>query len=169
MRDGLAEEMLAYADTLFNLARHLTGSDPDGEDLVQETFVRAVAARHSFHGGNLKAWLFRILRNAFIDQFRRAKNGPVTVGLDGVEEQPHARATDELELAQSRLVVGGEIAAALASLSDSAREVVLLDLEGLTEVEVAGVLGCAVGTVKSRLSRARATLREKLAAQRSGA
>jgi RNA polymerase sigma-70 factor (ECF subfamily) len=162
-----AEELLAYADALYNLARHLTGNEADGQDLVQETFARAVAARRSFQGGNLKAWLFRILRNAYIDQYRRRKNGPVTVGL---EVEPRAApVADELELQPARRLVNGEIAAALASLPETAREVVLLDLEGLTEVEVAGVLGCAVGTVKSRLSRARATLREKLAAHRNGA
>ena len=160
----LAEEMLAYADALFNLAHHLTGNDHDGEDLVQETFVRAVAASRSFQGGNLKAWLFRILRNTFIDQYRRQKHNPVTFGFDESDEAPQrGLLVDELDLDQSQRLLGAEIESALQLLPPRSREVILLDVEGLTEVEVAGVLGCAVGTVKSRLARARSVLRQKLA------
>ena len=158
--------MLAYADTLFNLAHHLTGNDHDGQDLVQETFARAVAAWQSFRGGNLKAWLFRILRNTYIDQYRRQRHNPVMSGLDTVDELPDGRRLpDELELAPLRRLRGAEVEAALRRLPEPALDVILLDLEGLTEVEVADVLGCAVGTVKSRLSRARTLLRQTLAGQ----
>ncbi len=138
---ALGREALAYADTLYNLARYLTRSPTDAEDLVQETYARALSASHQFTPGtNLKAWLFRILRNTFISQYRHERHNPTVGGLDTVA--PTARA--------------------LTSLSEEARTVILLDLEGLTEVEVAQVVGCAVGTVKSRLARARAALREKL-------
>jgi RNA polymerase sigma-70 factor (ECF subfamily) len=160
--------MLAYADTLYNLAHHLTGSDHDGQDLVQETFARAVAAAHSFQAGNLKAWLFRILRNAYIDQYRRQQHNPVMLGLDSDDELPvHLQPADELELAQLRRLRSAEIEQALQQLPAAAREIILFDIEGLTEVEVADVLGCAVGTVKSRLARARALLRRKLAGYRN--
>ena len=157
-----AKDALAYTDTLYNLARHLTGDDADAEDLVQETFTRALVARDSFHGGNLKAWLFRILRNVFIDQYRRRRNNPV----DSVESELGAIGTpalDELEAGQVRGLVRGDIEAALLALPAAARQIILLDLEGLSEVEVADVLDCAVGTVKSRLARARAALRRRLA------
>lgn len=164
---SLAREALAYADTLFNLARHLTGNHADGEDLVQETYVRALANSHSFRGGNLKAWLFRILRNTFIDLYRRQRNNPTRGGFDTVSPTMEPLAVggllrDDIELDHLRGMVSADIEAALMTLTDDARAVVLLDLEGLTEVEMADVLGCPVGTIKSRLARARGALRSRL-------
>jgi RNA polymerase sigma-70 factor (ECF subfamily) len=162
-----ARSSLAYADSLFNLARYLTGNDNDAEDLVQETYARVFARWHQFHGGNLKAWLFRILRNGFVDWHRRQKHSLERGGLDtihpAVEPPPDDNVLrDDLEVHQLRNVVAADIEAALMKLTEDARTVVLLDMEGLTEVEVAEVLGCAVGTVKSRLSRARLALRREL-------
>jgi RNA polymerase sigma-70 factor (ECF subfamily) len=164
---SLGEQALAHADALYNLARYLTGSASDGEDLVQETFARALGAASGFDGRNLKAWLFRILRNAFIDLYRRQKRQATRGGLDTVRPDVEGPIDadvlrDDIELDQLRNVVASDIEAALMTLTDDARSVVLLDLEGLTEVEVADVLGCAVGTVKSRLSRARMMLRRQL-------
>jgi RNA polymerase sigma-70 factor (ECF subfamily) len=164
---GLAEQALAHADALYNLARYLTGSATDGEDLVQETYVRALGALARFDGRNLKAWLFKILRNAFIDLYRKQRQHPTSGGLDTIRDDPEGPVDaellrDDLEIQQLRRLVASEIEAALMTLSEDARTVVLLDLEGLTEVEVAEILGCAVGTVKSRLSRARMMLRRQL-------
>jgi RNA polymerase sigma-70 factor, ECF subfamily len=165
---GLGREALAYADTLYNLARYLTRSPTDAEDLVQETYARALRAAHQFTPGtNLKAWLFRILRNTFLSQYRHERHNPTRGGLDTVDPTAQGPALeewlrDDLELDRLRKVVGEEIERALMSLSDEARTVILLDLEGLTEGEVAQVVGCAAGTVKSRLARARAALRERL-------
>ena len=164
----LPRAALDYVDALFRLARQLTGSDADGEDLVQETFTRALSARAQFTPGtNLRAWLFRILRNAYIDSYRRRRGSPVRSGLAGDEPADNATTSCEplrgdRELDRLRGVVAEDIEAALATLSIDARTVVLLDLEGLTEGELAEVLECTVGTVKSRLSRARAALRERL-------
>ena len=164
----LGQNALAYADTLHNLAVYLTGNGPDAEDLVQETYARALRAAGRFTPGtNLKAWLFRILRNTFISSYRRRRRDPVVGSLDTVD--PDAMAADEqwfrddIELDRLRSVVADEIQEALMRLPEEARTVILLDLEELTEREVAQVLGCAVGTVKSRLWRARATLRQILA------
>jgi RNA polymerase sigma-70 factor (ECF subfamily) len=164
---SLGREALAFADTLFNLARYLTASDGDAEDLVQETYARAIGGANRFHGGNLKAWLFRILRNTFIDLYRREKHNPVRGGLDTIRPSVEAPTEEELlrddiEIHQLRSLVGSDIEAALMTLTEEARAVILLDLEGLSAVEVADVLGCAVGTVKSRLFRARMALREQL-------
>jgi RNA polymerase sigma-70 factor (ECF subfamily) len=164
-------EALAYADRLYNLGRRLTGNDADAEELVQETYVRALAGARTFTGGNLKAWLFKILRNTFVDLRRRSR--AVLVPMAGTAEvadgDGHWAAgddaellRDDLELERLRRLVGEEIEAALAALSEEARTIVLLDVEGFSETEVADVLGCPVGTVKSRLSRARVLLRQKL-------
>lgn len=158
-----ASEALAHADRLYNLARRLTGNDADADELVQETYVRALAGAHTFGGGNFKAWLFKILRNTFIDLRRRVRAAPASHDLadaGGGDDAPLLR--DDLELERLRRLVGEEIEAALASLSEEARTIVLLDVEGFSESEVADVLGCPVGTVKSRLSRARLSLRQKL-------
>jgi RNA polymerase sigma-70 factor (ECF subfamily) len=165
----LGREALAYADALYNLARYLTGNAVDAEDLVQETYTRALAGAAGFTPGtNLKAWLFRILRNTFISDYRRRRHDPVAGGLDTVTPSPADEAASEgwlrgdFELDRLRKIVAEEIGSALMSLSEDGRTIVLLDLEGLTESEMAAVLGCPVGTVKSRLSRARAALRQSL-------
>jgi RNA polymerase sigma-70 factor (ECF subfamily) len=159
---------LVHADALHNLARYLTRSGTDAEDLVQETYAHAFAASDRFEAGtNMKAWLFRILRNLFLDRMRRERR----TGDDVVEaaDAAHAAEADDawlrgdLELEAMRHLVGAEIEAALRALSEESRTVVLLDLEDFTEAEIAAVLGCAAGTVKSRLSRARAALRQRLA------
>ena len=166
---ALGREALAYADTLHSLARYLTGNENDAEDLVQETYARALRGADGFTPGtNLKAWLFRILRNTFVSQYRRRRGSPVVGGLDdvGAAQEPAADEAwlmGDVELDRLRKVVAEELETALMSLGEDARTVILLDLEGLTEVEVAQVVGCPVGTVKSRLARARAALRRRLA------
>ena len=159
----LAREAIEHLDALYDHGRYLTRNDAEAEDLVQETYARALGAAATFTGGNLKAWLFRIQRNAFIDQRRRRR--PPVAGFDPDNlDQLEAPATPwaEAEAAQLRRVTSAEIEGALFALSDEARAIVLLDLEGFTETEMADILGCALGTVKSRLSRARAVLRDKL-------
>jgi RNA polymerase sigma-70 factor (ECF subfamily) len=116
-------------------------------------------------GGNLKAWLFKILRNTFIDLRRRNRTvavSPDTDLLDAGGGDDTDLLRDDMELDRLRRVVGEEIDAALAALADESRTIVLLDVEGFNETEIADVIGCPVGTVKSRLSRARVLLRQRL-------
>jgi RNA polymerase sigma-70 factor, ECF subfamily len=160
----LGQAVLAHADVLYNFARYLSGNSTDAEDLVQETYARALRAAHQFEPGtNLKAWLFRILRNTWLSLARRRRIDPTVRGLDeaDIEVEP-TWFCDDVELDRLRKRVAAEIEHALLALSEEARTVILLDLEGLTETDVAAVLGCPVGTVKSRLFRARQALRRHL-------
>ncbi len=159
---------LAYADALHNLARYLARSEADAEDLVQETYARAFAAAERLEPvSNVKAWLFRILRNAFLSGTRRARHDPTDRGVEPEASAASAAGHDALrgdaELEGMRRLVGEEIEAALRALGEDARTAILLDHEGVSEQETATILGCAQGTVKSRLSRARAALRARLA------
>ncbi len=165
-RDGsrdsaFVREALGHADALHNFARYLTGRAGDAEDLVQETYARALGAEARFSpGSSLKAWLFRILRNTFIDEYRHARVEPRGAETTDVADGNAFLGDSELE--GFRRVVAAEIEAALLSLSEESRTVILLDLEGMTEGEIAEIAGCPVNTVKSRLGRARAVLRGKL-------
>jgi RNA polymerase sigma-70 factor, ECF subfamily len=168
-RAALMGEALAYADVLHDFAYHLTANATEAEDLVQETYARALGAAEQFAAGsNLKAWLFRILRHLFIDNYRRERARRTEGGLDTTEGEAAMHEGDpaphEMEQGQLKQVVGHEIEAALMRLTPEARLVVLLDLQGFSEAETAALLECAPGTVKSRLFRARATLRELLRA-----
>lgn len=165
--DSLAREALRHVDALYGFARQLSRSPGSAEDLVQETFARALAAQASFTPGtNLKAWLFKILRNLHVDGLRRAGKSPLaTIEPDEASftsDRAHEPLRGDTELEALRNLVADDIEAALATLSHDARAIVLLDFEGFTEPELAEVLGCAPGTVKSRLARARRALRERL-------
>jgi RNA polymerase sigma-70 factor, ECF subfamily len=162
------EEALVHADALYHLARHLLHDAAEAEELVQETWVRALGAWGRFTPGtNMKAWLFRILRNAFVSRYRRDRTRPWLEPYDTVESSVGGAGAvagrEDQEVEAMRRQAAGDIEVALRSLSDEARLVILLDLEDLTEGEMADAMGCSVGTVKSRLHRARAALRARLA------
>jgi len=159
--------LLEQAGALYNFARYLSRDSVVAEELVQDAFARALDAQARFvPGSNLKAWLFRILRNAFLDAKRRDRRSPVTLRESDEADEEHAAGDawlrGDIEIDRLRSLVARDIEAALNQLSDDARSVILLDLEGFTETEIANVMDTAVGTVKSRLARARAVLREEL-------
>src|SRR5262245_38969775 len=137
--EKLVQEALGLVEPLYDLARYLTGSASEAEDLLQETYARAIGASGQFQEGtNLKAWLFRILRNAFIDERRRVKRrGGAPVPLD-VDEEPvrDAWLRGDAELDGLRGIVADEIERALMELPEESRMVILLDFEGMSEREV---------------------------------
>jgi RNA polymerase sigma-70 factor (ECF subfamily) len=169
---SLGDEALAYADTLYNLARYLTGNPADAEDLVQETYIRAFRFRDQFTlGTNMKAWLFRILTNTFINTYRRKTAQPEVTDLEGIDEfslyrrmaDDRAASTSpdpEAELLNS--VVDTEVTDALEELPEKFRTTVLLDVEGFSYKEIAEMLGIPIGTVMSRLHRGRKFLQKRL-------
>ena len=157
---GLAfvNDVLALRPALLAFARRLATQDCDAEDLVQDTVLRALAARHQFTGGtNLKSWLFTIMRNRFNSGWRKAKR-EVTTGSDVIELTMVTPATQENLLWAQQ--AAGHL---LHDLSPAHREILILILilvpvRGLSYEEAARICGCSVGTVKSRLNRARAAL-----------
>lgn len=152
---SLHDDMLALAPKLRAYAFALSrGGWSDAEDLVQETLMRAWQFRHTFEpGSNLKAWLFRILRNAYLASQAQLRTIP---DLDGVFTRRLAHEPD-----QEWRVQFGELLEALGKLPDPSREALLLVVgSGMTYEQAAEVCDCSVGTIKSRISRARERLLE---------
>ena len=157
---------LPYADALYGAALRLTRNRQDAEDLLQETYLRAYSRYDLFtEGTNLKAWLFRILRNAFINGYRHKKAGPLEVDLspegDGLEGAKSAAANPEDELIA--VTMDGPVAEALGKLPEEFRLVVeLVDLQDFSYREAADILEVPLGTVMSRLYRGRRLLEDTL-------
>lgn len=159
---SLAEQALDHLDGLYGLARHLCQTASDAEDLVQDTYARALAGVGRLPpGANLRAWLFRILRNCFIDHARRRKI-VLELADDAVGERASTEVWDVAALDQLRYLAAADLERGLLALPHELRFIVLLDAQGFSEAEIAEIARCAPGTVKSRLSRARARLREAL-------
>ena len=160
-----------HLDTPYSMALRLTRSPVDAEDLAQDTLVRAYRFYDRFEAGtNFKAWLLRIQMNTFVNRYRRATRerqvfeGPMAVPVgEGVMSRASMRGlTDPVGDAQRRLIAR-EISRAFEELSDDARAIVLLaDVEELSYKEIADVVGCPIGTVMSRLHRARKQLQGSL-------
>jgi RNA polymerase sigma-70 factor, ECF subfamily len=158
---------LPFMDALYGRAFNLTHSEADAGDLVQETYLRAYRAFAGFTPGtNCKAWLFTILYSIFVNQYRKGQRAPDTVSLEELEADFHRPLADENWEADFNALTnaeldwqGPEITAALGKLPENFRSAVLLvDVEELNYEEAAGVLDCPVGTLRSRLFRARKIL-----------
>ncbi len=165
-REGFEREALAHLDTLYNVALRLAGNAADAEDLVQDTVLKAYRAWDKYERGtNCRAWLVTILRNTFINQFRKQSKKPVAINYESVEDVSIFEAVQEQDPAGSffRFIVDEEVTRAIQELPDNFRiPVVLSDVEGLSYGEIAEVLGVPVGTVKSRLFRGRRRLQRRL-------
>ncbi|MFN8475599.1 MAG: sigma-70 family RNA polymerase sigma factor [Anaerolineae bacterium] len=156
---------LPHIDALYRTARRLTGNAQSAEDLVQDTYLRAYDAFDRFDGRYPRAWLFTIMRHTYISQLRRASHARfVDMDTDPtMEEEWHGAAADSVE---DELLVGilpEELEVALAALPEAWRmALVLADVEELSYEEIAQVMECPVGTVMSRLYRARRRLEAAL-------
>ena len=162
-------EFMPHIDSMYNFAYRLTFDEDDAKDLVQDTYMKAYRFINSFQEGtNAKAWLYRILKNSFINDYRKKSKQPAKVDYQEVEqfynsEDTLSNATIDLRLETMQDMIGDEISNALNSLAVDFRTVVILcDLEGFTYEEMAKILDIPIGTVRSRLHRARNLLREKL-------
>jgi RNA polymerase sigma factor (sigma-70 family) len=153
------EVLLPHIDAAFNLARHLTRDDHDAEDVVQDSYLRALKYFASYHGTNGRAWLLRIVRHTFYTRRKRQRRGDDLLTEFDDEIHSSAAAPDDPERLLLRRDAGQVLREALAKLPAGAREVIVLrELEGLSYREISQVTGLPIGTVMSRLSRARERL-----------
>ncbi len=165
---------LEHIDSLFNFGMRMTGNREAAEDLVQETYLKVHRFSHTFkEGSNLKAWLFKILRNTFINTFRKKIKEPKSVHYDEVEDFylfnkiKNESKEDNSNLSENSDNVyeffEDEVKNAVNNLPLAFREVVLYsDIEELSYGEIAEIVECPIGTVKSRLFRARKLLQKSL-------
>lgn len=164
---------LEHIDSLFNFGMRMTGNREAAEDLVQETYLKVHRFSHTFkEGSNLKAWLFKILRNTFINTFRKKIKEPKSVHYDEVEDFylfnkiKTSRKEGEFvsgEISEVYDFLEDEVKNAVNGLPLAFREVVLYsDIEDLSYGEISEIVGCPIGTVKSRLFRARKLLQKSL-------
>lgn len=162
-------EFMPHIDSMYNFAYRLTFDEDDSKDLVQETYLKAYRFIESFQEGtNAKAWLFRILKNSFINDFRKKSKEPSKIDYQEVESYYNSDDVDKSITPDLRVdvlnnMMGDEVSNALNSLDIDFRTVIILcDLEGFKYDEMAKILDIPIGTVRSRLHRARNLLKENL-------
>lgn len=162
-------EFLPHINSMYNFGYRLTLDRDDAKDLVQDTYFKAFRFIESFQRGtNAKAWLFRILKNSFINDYRKKVKEPNKVDYQEVEsyynsEDVDRQITPDLRVDALKDMIGDEISNALNALDVDFRTVIILcDLEGFKYEEMAKILDIPIGTVRSRLHRARQLLKEKL-------
>ncbi len=165
------EQALPHSDSLYHTALRLTHNPNDAEDLVQEVFYKSFKSINQFEPGtNMKAWLFKILVNTHISQYRKNSRNPAAAAYEDIEEfslynQVHSRATSLSDSPASILdrFLAKDIQNAIDDLPDQFRDVVMLvDVEGFSYQEAADILEIPVGTVMSRLFRGRKILQKEL-------
>lgn len=172
-RQGIFEvEFLPQIDALYNFAFHLTFNEEDANDLVQETYLKAYRFIHHYQEGtNAKAWLFKILKNAFINNYRKKVKRPMKVDYEEIvtyqNEDESSNYSSYMDLREEMFqgMMGDEVTNAINALAVDFKTVILLcDIEGFTYEEISKIIDIPIGTVRSRLHRARNMLKEKLKA-----
>jgi RNA polymerase sigma-70 factor (ECF subfamily) len=148
---------------IYNFAYRLTGNPDDAHDLVQEVLLRVHRGLSNYQPGSFEGWLWRITRNAFLDDVRRQKRRPTAPLPDEVDRWAHA-ATESADAEYARISLGDDIQKALLELPIDFREAVILcDVVGLSYEEIAKAVAVPIGTVRSRIHRGRKILKELLA------
>jgi RNA polymerase sigma-70 factor (ECF subfamily) len=155
------KDALSHLNSAYNLTRWLTRSDQDAEDVVQEAYLRAFKFYHRFRGGDVRPWLLKIVRNAYYTWSRQNLVGRlIEFDEDLVRRDPQLANREELLIQNSS---GALLRRALETLPTRSREMLILrELEGMSYKEISAAVGVPAGTVMSRLSRARASLRQLL-------
>jgi len=163
------EEFLPQIDALYTFAYHLSYNEEDASDLVQDTYLKAYRFIDNYEQGtNTKAWLFKILKNAFINQYRKKAKQPTQVDYEEVSnfhDEEDTAYSSYLDLREDMFMgmMGDEVTTAINTLPVDFRVVILLcDIEGFTYEEISKIIDIPIGTVRSRLHRARNMLKEKL-------
>lgn len=163
------DEFLPHIDALYTFAYHLTYNEADANDLVQETYLKAYRFVASYQTGtNAKAWLFKILKNAFINEYRKRSKQPSKIELSEVINYQDAdinKSPSYVDLREEVFsgLIGDEVTNAVNNLPVDFRTVVLLcDVEGFSYEEISKIMDIPIGTVRSRLHRARNMLKEVL-------
>lgn len=163
------EEIIPHLDALYNFGLRLTSDPNDAEDLVQDTIVKAYRFFSSYEKGtNAKAWLFRILKNSYINNYRKKSKKPQEVDYDEVATfyetiRAERTETSDLEDKMFRELIDDDISKALDDIPEDFRTVVLLcDVEDFTYEEIANMLDVPIGTIRSRLHRGRNLLKAQL-------
>jgi len=163
------QELLPHVGALQTFAYHLTYNQDDADDLVQETYMKAYRFIDKYEQGtNAKAWLFKILKNAYINEYRKKVRQPIKVDFEDIvtyHDTDDDRISGYSDLRQEIFenMMGDEVTTAINSLPLDFRTVILLcDIEGFTYEEIASIIDVPIGTVRSRLFRARNLLKEKL-------
>jgi RNA polymerase sigma-70 factor, ECF subfamily len=167
-RERFERTLLPHMRAAYNLARWLTRSDQDAEDVVQDAYLRAVRFFGGFRGGDARAWLLAIVRNTSHSAWQRGREGAaVPLEEDALEVEDEAPGPEDLLLQKASRE---QVKQALEALPVESREVIVLrELEGLSYKEMADVIQVPIGTVMSRLARARARLRGELVERAGGA
>jgi RNA polymerase sigma-70 factor (ECF subfamily) len=162
-------ETVPHQDALYNYALKIARNADDAQDLLQETYYKAFKNYHQFENGtNSKAWMFMILKNTFINNYRKLKREPAKLDYDEIEDIYENIKSDQakdnnLDLDFYNDLLDDELSAALSKIPSKMKEVFLLcDLEGYTYEEIAEITDIPIGTVRSRLHRARKLLQDEL-------
>ena len=163
------EQTIPHSEILYNYALRLSGNPDNAKDLLQETFLKAFRFWDSFEQGtNVRAWLFRIMKNTYINQYRKNVKEPDTVEYEEIEKYYDLirdESSDSTDLQEKMFgqLLDDDVSRALDSLPEEFRTVVILcDIEGLTYEEIAEFLEVPIGTIRSRLHRGRKILHTKL-------